>query len=176
MESTSNNDSWLKTWGSRIYRWLVLLLTLTMMILSVLKFRLTPESWTKPGCEFVGKTVELIPDPVACGVLGGIILATWLVRDRNHAVGDTIALATWLVGVPGINQAWSLLQRIMEMGIRTIIRKQLDESKEQGRLEGRVAGHTEGRVELHGENQEWLARRMATGKFVWNEHDPPPEP
>ena len=180
METISSNESKLKSWGSRIYRWSVLLLTLTMIVLSVLKLRLTPENWTKPGCEFAGQTVELIPDPIACGILSSIILATWLVRDRNHAASDTIALATWLVGIPGINHVWSLTQRIIGMGIRTIIRKQLDESKEEGRREGtakgRVEGRLDGRVELHGEYQEWLTRRTETGQFVWDEGDPPPKP
>lgn len=143
-----------------------------MMALAAIKLRLTPDSWTQTGCEFAGKTVELIPDPVACGILSGIILATWRARDRDHAVSDTIALATWFVGVPGITHVWSLSQRIIEMVIRTIIRRQLDESKEQARLEGR----TEGRVELHDEYQKWLARRMETGQFVWDDDDPPPAP
>lgn len=147
-----------------------------MMALSVIQFRITPDSWTQPVCEFAGKTVELIPDPVACIILSGIILATWLVRDRNHAVSDTIALATWFVGVPGITHVWSLSQRIIEMVIRTIIRRQLDESKEQGRLEGNDKGRAEGRVELHDEYQKWLARRMETGQFVWDDDDPPPAP
>lgn len=46
---------------------------------------------------------------------------------------------------------------------------------DQIRSEGRVEGRAEGRVETNAEWHAWLQRRTATGSFVPDDNDPPPD-
>lgn len=144
-------------------KWLVPVAALAIGLLSLLRLNITPERWLNESiCEAVG-IAGFALDPVPCLTIAGITLTYWCVKERDEATAALGVLAGWLTGIPGVDRLILLGIKGLNTMFATIKRKMY----EQIRSEGRVESNTEWRA--------WLQRRMASGTFVPDDNDPPPD-
>ena len=174
MPTTEATNSNVKRKISKAFRWTVPFTAIATMTLSLLRLRITPDAWTKPGCTIAEKLVEIIPDPVPCAILSSVIIVYWLAKDGRNAAKDTASIAGFLLALPGVANVYALTERKTIMGLRTLLEKAKQEIREDAKAKGHAEGRTEGRAEMGAEYQAWLDRRRADGNFRWDDSDPPP--
>ena len=153
-------------------RWLVPLVALAVIALSLLELDIGPAGWNKPVTETAGRVAGLTGERSVCIFLALIMLTYWGIRERREAVADLTIAAAWLTGVPGMTTVAGWMVRGAKIVFATLKRKVY----EQIRSEGHAEGHAEGRQEANAEWQAWWQRRTATGEFVSDLNDPPPQP
>ena len=182
MQTTEATNSHVKRKISNAFRWTVPFTAIVAMTLSLLRLKVTPAAWTKPGCTIAEELVEIIPDPVSCAVLSSVIIVYWLAKDGRNAAQDTASIAGLLLALPGVANVYALTENVVKMGIKALLEKTKQEIREdarakghaEGRTEGHAKGRIEGRAEMGAEYQAWLDRRRADGNFRWDDSDPPP--
>ena len=148
-------------------RWLVPLIALAAIALSLLELDNGPVGWNKPVAETAGRVAGLTGEQSVCIFLALIMLIYWGIRERQEAAADLAIAAAWLTGVPGMTivAGWTV------PGVRIVFATLKRKVYEQIRSEG----HAEGRQEANAEWRAWWQRRTATGEFVSDPNDPPPE-
>ncbi len=140
---------------------------LAIGLLSLLRLNITPERWLNESiCEAVG-IARFTLDPVPCLTIAVITLTYWCVKERDEAAAVLGALAGWLTGIPGVNRVILLGIKGLSVMFATIKRKVYEQIRSEGRAEERAESNAEWRA--------WLQRRMASGAFVPDDNDPPPD-
>ena len=161
-------------------RWLVPLIALSAIALSLLELDIGPVVWNKPVAETAGRVAGLTGEQSVCIFLALTMLIYWVIRERQEAAADLVVAAAWLTGVPGMTIAAGWVVKGAKFVFATLKRKVYEQIKDEGHAEGHAAGHAaghaEGRQEANAEWQVWWRRRTATGEFVSDPNDPPPQP
>ena len=149
-------------------RWLVPLVALAVIALSLLELDIGPAGWNKLVTGTAGRISALTGERSVCIFLALIMLTYWGIRERREAVADLTIAAAWLTGVPGMTIVAGWMVRGAKIVFATLKRKVYEQIRSEG--------HAEGRQEANAEWQAWWQRRTATGEFVSDPNDPPPQP
>ena len=153
--------------AARGTKWLVPVVALAISLLSLLRLNITPERWLNESiCEAVG-IARFVPDPVPCLAIAGITLTYWCVKERDEAAAALGALAGWITGIPGVDRVILLGIKGLTIMFSAIKRRMYEQIRSEGRAEERAESNAEWRA--------WLQRRMASGTFVPDDKDPPPD-
>ena len=136
---------------------------LAIGLLSLSRLNITPERWLNESiCEAVG-IARFTLDPVPCLTIAGITLTYWCIKERDEATAALGALAGWLTGIPGVDRVILLGIKGFAIMFATIKRKVYEQIR------------ADNRAESNAEWRAWLQRRMASGTFVPDDKDPPPD-
>jgi hypothetical protein len=149
-------------------RWLVPLVALAVIALSVLELDIGLAGWNKSVAETAGRVAVLTGDRSVCIFLALVMLIYWGIRERREAAADLAIAVAWLTGAPGMTMVAGWVVTGARIVFSTLRRKVYEQIRSEG--------HAEGRQEANAEWQVWWRRRTATGEFVSDPNDPPPEP
>lgn len=150
--------------AGRGVKWLVPIMALAIGGLSLLRLNVTPERWLNQSiCEAAEGIAGFTPDPAPCLTIAGITLTYWCIKERNEAAAVLVLLAGWLTGIPGVDRLILLGIKGLSVMFATIKRKMYEQIR------------ADNRAESNAEWRAWLQRRMASGTFVPDDKDPPPD-
>ena len=149
--------------AARGTKWLVPVVALAISLLSLLRLNITPERWLNESiCEAVG-IARFALDPVPCLTIAGITLTYWCIKERDEAAAALGPLAGWITGIPGVDQVILLGIKGLTIMFSAIKRRMYEQIR------------ADNRAESNAEWRAWLQRRMASGTFVPDDKDPPPD-